>query len=379
MELATNKKSYTTKISSEQADKLTQETTKKELDALNKLLQTNPELLKRRKSLEIIDDDDINLDNSDKEENHSDSNLSDSSDSSDSSNSFKKKKNKKNKKSSKKHNKSYDIFDSKKDLVSKKDITIDKLESENRYIKLDLSNATVKNMELGDKVSKNEKLIKFYERNNEFYSTAARFLETNYLNTNKTNLKNNFSSIQKIIEKSKSKPESETSTQNNLNTNSNTNSTISTNTNYTINSNTKVNTEQNDSKKFIKDVIKRIEDISDNIYENLYLISLTEMESIITTYTKAKSSVLDDYKNIMKLSEEKSIEEFNINHNFLKIYFIRRVNYKKDSVIKQIDEKIKYYSYLYKVEKIAYKMVIGIILIYIGYALIKFGIKIIKF
>ncbi len=345
------KKSYTTKISPEQAEKLVEETTKKELEALNKLIQLNPDLLIRRKSLEIIDDE-LDLDI----ENNSGLTISSSSSDSDSSNSKSKSKHKSKSKSKSKSTKTKSdlknlIKDS--DLISKKDISIDKLESENRYLKLDLSNSNIKNIELASKNSKSEKKLTDVEKSIEFYFKSIKFLETNYMEKIESN--------EKLLNKNNTKINIENITQ----------------TENQVLSQNKFTFRAIYKNKLLMDVITRLDTMINNMSNKINFLGLNEMKNILEKCYKTKSQVQEDYELVKKLSNIHASsnvnEEFVSNQNLITIYFIRRIGAKKENIIEKINKLISYYEYMYKIEDMAYKLLISILFINIGYIIIKNG------
>lgn len=308
------KKSFTTRITSEQAKKLVEETTKRELENLNKIIQSNPELLKRNNSLEILEDEIDELDDKSNDSDLSDSTVSSSL--SDSSKSAKKKKSKSNKTKTK--SKSNKIQST--DLISRKDLSIDKLENENRYLKLDLSNSNIKNIELSSKNSKFEKKMSEHEKLNEFYFQSVKFLETNYLD--KINIQPN-----KQI-------------------------TIIPLRNLT-------------SSKRINELIQRFEQFFLSLNEKINFISMADMKKILDESTIVKNEVISDHENIKKIILPIFKDDDNsVKLNCVSNYFYRRINYKKDNVVKEINKIIGYYEYLYKIEETAFKLLVLIIGIY---------------
>ncbi len=377
-------KVYSTRVSKEQADKLTEITTKKELESLHKFILSNPGSLKPKNNMTILDDsgdsDDSdnpdNLTNSD----NSDSNKSDSDDSSDSNNSnsksngSNKKKVKKNR--SKKENKSTKSNRSNKsnsdnpDMISVKDLQIDKLETNLRYVKLDLSNSKIRIMELENELGIKKNKVAKLNNYIKFIKLCVGFLDTNYIWLVDDSIS------KKIINKK-----------------------IFTDQNNQLNSSDSETNPINQkitARKIISSVRARLAQIE--IYKKVYsniediykinLLSIKEIEVIISEYKIMKNKIISDFDkittslngidepnfdSIIDESERQQVPS-NTNSTFNSIsYFTRKISSRKESLIKLLDKKIKYYEYLKNIEETASKLFFSILLIILGINLIYLG------
>ncbi len=377
-------KVYNTRVSKEQADKLTEITTKKELESLHKFILSNPGSLKPKNNMTILDDsgdsDDSdnpdNLTNSD----NSDSNKSDSDDSSDSNNSnsksngSNKKKVKKNR--SKKENKSTKSNRSNKsnsdnpDMISVKDLQIDKLETNLRYVKLDLSNSKIRIMELENELGIKKNKVAKLNNYIKFIKLCVGFLDTNYIWLVDDSIS------KKIINKK-----------------------IFTDQNNQLNSSDSETNPINQkitARKIISSVRARLAQIE--IYKKVYsniediykinLLSIKEIEVIISEYKIMKNKIISDFDkittslngidepnfdSIIDESERQQVPS-NTNSTFNSIsYFTRKISSRKESLIKLLDKKIKYYAYLKNIEETASKLFFSILLIILGINLIYLG------
>ena len=159
------------KLTNEEVDKISKDKTKEELEKLNKLLQENPNILKKNNTkTEVIlpsSDDDLSI--------ISDSSITSYSSDSYFSNIKLKKKRKMKMKKKKTSNNSIN-----KDLVTKDSVSLDKLESKLRYNKLELSNINVENSDLKDRLD-NLNHKELYTKNIfKFSKLASNFLDINY-------------------------------------------------------------------------------------------------------------------------------------------------------------------------------------------------------
>ncbi len=99
------------------------------------------------------------------------------------------------------------------------------------------------------------------------------------------------------------------------------------------------------------------------------------MRQIIDLHEKIKKTIQDDHRSLIESNCWNTLHGVDSMENIISIYFLRRTNNKKENLLKIINEKIKYYQYLYKIEEFAYRLFIGLCLICIGYSFIKLGLK----
>lgn len=81
--------------------------------------------------------------------------------------------------------------DSESDFISKTEVELEKLETENRYLKLDLNNQMLTVTELQEKLEEQSKKVKKYESTLEYVKSCLKFLN----NIPKFNLKVGFSNV----------------------------------------------------------------------------------------------------------------------------------------------------------------------------------------
>ena len=154
-------------ISIEEATRISKEKTRKELEALNNLIKQNPNLLKKKDTLLNSDDSDSSSKisvNSDYSESDSESSIE-----------TKKQKRKHKLKKNKKTVLSNGIKNT--DMVSKKEIQINKLESELYYKNLDLSNSMLRITELEDSLEKNMKELEDLKLLLDFVKNSIDFMD----------------------------------------------------------------------------------------------------------------------------------------------------------------------------------------------------------
>lgn len=299
----------TKKLTNEEIDKISKDKTKEELEKLNKLLQENPNILKKNNTkTEVIfssSDDEMSI--------ISDSSIS--SYSSDSSIENKKSKKKKKMRMKMKKNKTSNNSTN-KDLVTKDSVSLDKLESKLRYNKLELSNINVENSDLKDRLD-NLNHKELYTKNIfKFSKLASNFLDINY------NEKIKEIKIKEIL------------------------------------------------KLEVKEFEFNKENIYDRnyIFSSLIIFSkncvntfINKLEYINFNSIKILNKNLEEFNEEIKISHKKiaehdiikNREKFSLNIDYQKeideliIYFLKRVNNRTNIINESIKKEINYYSNLY--------------------------------
>jgi hypothetical protein len=295
------------KLTNEEVDKISKDKTKEELEKLNKLLQENPNILKKNNTkTEVIlpsSDDDLSI--------ISDSSITSYSSDSYFSNIKLKKKRKMKMKKKKTSNNSIN-----KDLVTKDSVSLDKLESKLRYNKLELSNINVENSDLKDRLD-NLNHKELYTKNIfKFSKLASNFLDINY------NEKIKEIKIKEIL------------------------------------------------KLEVKEFEFNKENIYDRnyLFSSLIIFSkncvntfINKLEYINFNSIKILNKNLEEFNEEIKISHKKiaehdiikNREKFSLNIDYQKeideliIYFLKRVNNRTNIINESIKKEINYYSNLY--------------------------------
>jgi len=293
------------KLTNEEVDKISKDKTKEELEKLNKLLQENPNILKKNNTKsEVIlpsSDDDLSI-------------ISDSSITSYSSDSSVDNKKLKKKRKMKKKKTSNNLIN--KDLVTKDSVSLDKLESKLRFNKLELSNVNVENNELKDQLD-NLKNKEVYTKNIfKFSKLASNFLDINY------NEKIKEIKIKEILKLEVKE--------------------------------FKFNKENiYDRKYVISSFIMFSKNCLNTFINKLEYINFNSIKILNKNLEEFNEEIKISHKKIVEHDIIKNREKFALNIDYQKeideliIYFLKRVNNRANIINESIKKEINYYSNLY--------------------------------